>query len=284
VKGLAIKDVAEQTGLAAGTIRMWEQRYGFPEPGRTASGYRVYSEDDVEALRRVLAYRETGLSVPAALERARAASDGPTDRPSIYGAILASEPQLGRPLVLAKPTLLAISRGIEDETLARAAAPVVVGAFQEDRHYRAVEHRYRRLAQAADLCVAFADFPAVAGGDGAPYELPITSEDALGNEWAVIVDAPGYAACLLAWETPESQRDDDVPEAERRFEALWTLDPQTVRRAALVGAALARRSAPEVGERMERLLEDRPLALESPAPALTALTNRIVSYLDARAR
>jgi MerR family transcriptional regulator, light-induced transcriptional regulator len=53
-----------------------------------------------------------------------------------------------------------------------------------------------------------------------------------------------------------------------------------VRRAALVGAALARRVAPEVGEEMERLLTDRPLAVESPAPGLTALTNRIVSYLD----
>ena len=31
---LAIKDIAEQTGIAAGTIRMWEQRYGFPKPER----------------------------------------------------------------------------------------------------------------------------------------------------------------------------------------------------------------------------------------------------------
>ena len=63
------KEVAEQTGVAAGTIRMWEQRYGFPEPGRTASGYRVYTEDDVAAIKRVLAFRDQGLSVPAALER-----------------------------------------------------------------------------------------------------------------------------------------------------------------------------------------------------------------------
>jgi DICT domain-containing protein len=279
VKGLPIKDVAEQTGLAAGTIRMWEQRYGFPEPERTPSGYRVYTPGDVATLRRVVAYREGGLSVPAALDRARAAG-GPTDRPSIYGAITAGA-GAGRPLVLSKHTLLAISRGIEDETLARAAAPVIVGAFQEDRHFRAVEHRYRRLAHVADICVAFAGFEAVGGGGGAPWELPIAPDEALGNEWAVVVDAPGYAACLLAFETPESQRDAHLPGAERRFEALWTLDPRTVRRAALVGAALARRVAPDVGERMERLLEDRPLAMETPAPALTALTNRIVSYLDA---
>jgi hypothetical protein len=64
MKKLAIKDLAEQTGLAAGTIRMWEQRYGFPEPARTAAGYRVYTEQDVIALRRVVAYRTGGLSVP----------------------------------------------------------------------------------------------------------------------------------------------------------------------------------------------------------------------------
>ena len=80
MKKLAIKDLAEQTGVAAGTIRMWEQRYGFPEPARTAAGYRVYTEQDVVALRRVVAYRSRGLSVPAALERARSL-EGATDRP-----------------------------------------------------------------------------------------------------------------------------------------------------------------------------------------------------------
>ena len=58
---LSIRRVAEETGLAAGTIRMWEQRYGFPEPQRTPSGYRQYREGDVEALRRVQAFRHRGL-------------------------------------------------------------------------------------------------------------------------------------------------------------------------------------------------------------------------------
>src|SRR3978361_419062 len=68
---LAIKDVAERTGIAAGTIRMWEQRYGFPVPDRTPSGYRRYTEDDVDTLRKVLAPRHRGLSVPAAMHRAQ---------------------------------------------------------------------------------------------------------------------------------------------------------------------------------------------------------------------
>jgi DICT domain-containing protein len=278
VNGLAIKDIAERTGIAAATIRMWEQRYGFPEPARTASGYRVYTDDDVDVLRRVAALRDGGLSVPAALERARAAG-GASDRPSIYGAIASAEDVISSRR-LRKSTLLAISRAIEDETLARAAAPVVVGAFQSVKNFHAVEHRYGRIAGNADACVVFADFGAVRERPGRPTEIPIAEGDALGNEWAVVVDAPGYAACLLAWELPESQRDTHLPDRERRFEALWTLDPRVVRRAAVASAALARRGDPEVGDRLSRLLEDRPLAYETPVPALTALTNRIVGYLD----
>ena len=278
MKGLAIKDVAERTGLAAGTIRMWEQRYGFPEPERTPSGYRVYSDDDVELLRRVVAFRERGLSVPASLERARAGNAG-SDRPSIYGALLSQGAPL-TPHKLRKRTLLAISRAIEDETLARAAEPFVAGAFQHERNYRAVEHRYRRLA-ANGTAVVFADFDGVAKVPGRPAEVPISADDAIGNEWAVVVDAPGYAACLLAWEQPRRQGDDaNVSDADRRFEAAWTMDPEVVRHAARVSSALVRRVDPDLGAHYDELLADRPLAMETPAPGLTALTNRMLAYLD----
>jgi DICT domain-containing protein len=278
VKGIAIKDVAERTGIAAATIRMWEQRYGFPEPSRTASGYRIYTDEDVELLRRVGSLRADGLSVPAALDRARETASG-SDRPSIYGAI-ASAPDPVPARRLRKSTLLAISRAIEDETLARAAEPVVVGAFQSVANFEGVEHRYDRMARNADACIVFADFDEVTQREGRPTRIPISPDDALGNEWAVIVDAPGYAACLLAWETPESQRDAHLPDRDRRFEALWTLDPHVARRAALVAAAIAGRVEPELGARLEAMLRDRPLAFDAPASGLTALTNRIVGYLD----
>ena len=90
----------------------------------------------------------------------------------------------------------------------------------------------------------------------------------------MIVDAPGYAACLVGWEPPDS-----TPR-ERVFEAVWTMDPSVVRRAAQVGAALAAPSAPEWSERLLSMLADRPLAVESPTPGLTALTNRMLGYLD----
>jgi DICT domain-containing protein len=273
MKKLAIKDLAEQTGVAAGTIRMWEQRYGFPEPARTAAGYRIYTEQDVLALRRVVAYRSRGLSVPAALERARSL-EGATDRPSIFAALTGGDAPV-RPQKLHRPTLVALSRAIEEEAMARAAGPIVIGAFQAERNYRAVEHRYRRLAHVADAVGVFAEFGRPNTGDeDAPAEIPIGAGDALGHEWAVVVDAPGYAACLVGWETPSRH-------GERIFEAVWTMDAPVVRRAAQIGAAIAARAAPQWSERLLAMLADRPLAVETPAPGLTALTNRMIGYLDA---
>lgn len=275
---LAIKDVAERTGIAAGTIRMWEQRYGFPEPQRTASGYRRYGDDDVEALRRVLAYRHRGLSVPAAIERARE-TGGLSDHPSIYAAVRATD-HGAVPRVLRKSTLVAISRAIEMETMAAAAAPVVFAAFQRESFYRDVEHRYRRLAAAADAAVVFADFDEVRRPPDGPVEVPIDPGDALGNEWAVIVDAPGYSASLLAWEQPGVTEPGDPQDLRRRFESIWTLDPGATRKAAQVAARLAAHADPVLGAELDRLLTDRPLAMEEPVPKVTALTNRVISYLE----
>ena len=274
MKELAIREVAEQTGLAAGTIRMWEQRYGFPEPQRTPAGYRLYSEDDVETLRRVVTLRETGLSVPAALERARASATPVTDRPTIFGAV----PSSGRTRILRKKTLIAMSRAIEDETLARGAGPVILGAFQRERHFRAVSHRYRRLADAADASAVFADFPEPREPVDGPAEVPIAVGAAIGHEWAVVVDAPSFGVCLCAWEPPV--RKPPADDLDRQFETFWTLDPQAVRQAAVAGAFVAGMTAPSVGERLRDALLDRPLAAEGATEALEALTARMIAYLE----
>jgi MerR family transcriptional regulator, light-induced transcriptional regulator len=272
---LAIKDVAEQTGIAAGTIRMWEQRHGFPEPQRLPSGYRRYTPEDVETLRRVQAYRQRGLSVSAAIARARE-TGATSDRPSLYAAIASAE-HGARAQVLRKDTLEALSRAIEHETLALAAAPVLIGAFQRERFYRPIEARWRRMAGHADAAVVFADFADTRHPDDGPAELPINPADALGNEWAIVVDAPGFAASLVGWEQPRPR---GGPERERRFEALWTLDPNATRRASRTAARMAAAIDPPTGERLEALLADRPLALEQPVPSLTALANRVVAYLE----
>ena len=112
----------------------------------------------------------------------------------------------------------------------------------------------------------FADFPAGAAPEGGPAEIPIGAQDALGNEWAVVVDAPGYAACLLAWEQPGVTEPGGAGDADRRFEAIWTLDPRATRRAAEVAARLAARADPEYGERLSGCWPSGRWRWRSPRP------------------
>lgn len=49
--GLPIAAVERDTGLAKDTLRVWERRYGFPQPDRDANGERVYPLVQVDKLR-----------------------------------------------------------------------------------------------------------------------------------------------------------------------------------------------------------------------------------------
>lgn len=48
---LSIGDICSETGLSADVIRVWERRYGFPEPVRLPSGHRRYRREDLHRLR-----------------------------------------------------------------------------------------------------------------------------------------------------------------------------------------------------------------------------------------
>jgi DNA-binding transcriptional MerR regulator len=57
-----INAVAEMTGIPAATLRAWERRYGLPDPGRTESSYRLYSEYDIAMVRRVRQLCDGGMA------------------------------------------------------------------------------------------------------------------------------------------------------------------------------------------------------------------------------
>ena len=93
-------------------------------------------------------------------------------------------------------------------------------------------------------------------------------------------DAPDYPAMLTAWELPGQSR---VPDRQRLFEAIWTVEPAAVRAAARTCAQVAvqlghSNAAPLLYE----LAENPPVP---PVEVLKApsLLNRLVAYLDAAA-
>jgi MerR family transcriptional regulator, light-induced transcriptional regulator len=57
---LSIAAVERDTGLSKDTLRVWERRYGFPNPVRDALGERAYSLEDVEKLRIVRRLLDAG--------------------------------------------------------------------------------------------------------------------------------------------------------------------------------------------------------------------------------
>lgn len=57
-----IQAVAEMTGIPAATLRAWERRYGLPDPGRTESSYRLYSDHDIAMVRRVRELCDAGMA------------------------------------------------------------------------------------------------------------------------------------------------------------------------------------------------------------------------------
>ena len=59
--GMPIAAVEQATGIARATLRIWERRYGFPQPARDLRDERSYASDEVEKLRLIATLVARGL-------------------------------------------------------------------------------------------------------------------------------------------------------------------------------------------------------------------------------
>lgn len=274
---LGIGDVVQRTGVAEATLRVWERRYGFPAPERLASGHRRYSGREIELIRAVAAKRAAGLALPVAIEQAQ--TEGSQPATSVYAALRRRRPDL-EPRTLLKPMMLALSHAIEDEALARAQRLMLFSSFQRERFYRQAQMRWRELASTADVAVVFADFARVRAPRNAPVEVPVPREHPLNREWAVVCEGQDFALCLSGWEPPaDRQRPDEL----RRFEAIWSVEPEVVREASRICCAIAATRRPAVAETARGRLQS-PL---SPSPQsqlrlASAVTARMLSHVSDR--
>jgi len=60
---MTVGKLAKAAGLNIETIRYYERRGLLPEPSRRASGYRLYSQEDLRRLRFILRAKELGFSL-----------------------------------------------------------------------------------------------------------------------------------------------------------------------------------------------------------------------------
>jgi|Tabmets5t2r1_1033131.scaffolds.fasta_scaffold01169_3 DNA-binding transcriptional MerR regulator len=266
---LPIREMVARSGVSEATLRMWERRYGFPSPTRLPGGHRRYTERDVELVRAVVAEREAGASLPEAIERARRWKGRP--EVSLFAALRRRHPEL-EPRTLPKRLLTSLSHTIEDETTARAGRGLLLGAFQRVGFYRRSERRWRELSRTAELALVFADFDRVRRPRGAPIEVPVDRSHPLSREWALLCEAPGYAACISAWEPPTTERHAD---GRRPFEVLFTLEPGVLRDAAGVLLGMAERVT-AAADAAKRLRERPSPAARDQLELSTAITGRVL--------
>lgn len=59
--GQRIAEVERDTGIGKDTLRVWERRYGFPNPERDDAGERIYPMDQIERLRVIRRLMDQGL-------------------------------------------------------------------------------------------------------------------------------------------------------------------------------------------------------------------------------
>ena len=100
-----VRWVSQQLGLLPGTLRAWEQRYGIVHPARSEGGYRLYDDDDLDALRAMADLVAAGIQPAQAAEQVRSSRVSPSRE--VPGAI-------GSPAGLPDPAaLMAASRGYD---------------------------------------------------------------------------------------------------------------------------------------------------------------------------
>ncbi len=262
---LTIGEVESLTGLPAATLRSWEQRFGFPVPERSAGGQRRYSPDQVEQVRRVQAERSRGLGLAAAVARVTG-----TDVPrSAFSDLRETHPHLDV-MTVGVRVMNALTFAIEDECLAHARRPVLLGCFQTQGSFRRAGRRWRELGRRAERAVVLSDFDRTLA-EGAPEQAALAPDSPLLNEWGLVCVDTDLSVVLVGWERPRTS-----PAVPRVFEAVVSIEPDVVRDAAARYARAARDAGlPET----DRLV---PAASAEADPHRTmSLLRRFATYSDA---
>jgi len=190
-----------------------------------------------------------------------------------------------------KTSLTALSHAMEDQVLAGSEQqPLIIASFQQERFYRQEAHRYERIGNLSDqvyvLSAAETQFRETVDN----YEkINFDEEDALTEEWHLIVLGENYCAALICrehdndanqpagsatkrktaqrWLPRSAENNTGRPAASvsiatgstvphldqtRRFEGIWTLDKQVCLRAADLLLTRIQEYQPELAEKIGR--------------------------------
>ncbi|MEA5578012.1 DICT sensory domain-containing protein [Anabaena sp. UHCC 0451] len=161
---------------------------------------------------------------------------------SVLSDLLQSLPHL-RPQLYFKASLTALSHAMEDQVLAVTLdQPLIIASFQRERFYRQEAHRYQRLSQRSNQIYVLSAPETEFVNSSEYYEkVAFEPDDALSQEWHLVVVADNYTTCLVCRESVGSiAKNQELPEiipsldmdTARRFEGIWTSEREVSLKAA----------------------------------------------------
>ncbi len=133
---------------------------------------------------------------------------------SVLSDLLQSLPYL-RPQLYFKASLTALSHAMEDQVLAATLdQPLIIASFQRERFYRQEAHRYQRLSQRSNQIYVLSAPETDFTNSSEYYEkVAFEPDDALSQEWHLVVVADNYATCLVCRESLGSiTKNQELPE------------------------------------------------------------------------
>jgi signal transduction histidine kinase len=206
---------------------------------------------------------------------------------SLFDRLRAADPDIAT-LSVTKSTLVATSHLIETLVYDHRERCVLVSGFQHGRYWAGERDRYLQLSDDNDVIALFAGREPPAGSGVDHVGLRLRTGDPLAQEWFVLALGPGLAITLCGLDgDAHSAAQAPVPEAERVFDVVWSLDPQVAATAAQVVVEGVRRTAPERAQEVAAALAGagrRPPTTSESVRAADALLAGMVRRVEATGR
>ena len=215
---------------------------------------------------------------------------------SVLGDLLDEFSHL-RSQIYFKNSLTALSHAMEDLVLSgpEEGQPVVIACFQKERFYRQEARRYERIGERSPHVFVLASPETDLIATPSNHEaIPFLSDDALANEWHLVILGDTYAACLLCNERTNPDPDPKpikksaltslpADNRSRRFEGIWTFDREVTCSAALLLLQRILYYRPDLGDRITPLLSTIPDSVAIPFNHADPepFAQRLMTYLQA---
>ena len=201
-----------------------------------------------------------------------------------------------RPQMYFKSSLTALSHAMEDLVLNDSDTPLVIASFQRERFYRQESHRYKRIADKSDWVYVLAAPETDFSNGSQDYEtIAFEPDDALAQEWHLVIVGEHYASCLICRERnipPTDNKYVSAMDTNRRFEGIWTFDRGVTIAAGEIMLDRISEYRSELAEKIAQTKEryiypkalktaEQGIQLESPLSNPDPFVQRLVTYLQA---